>query len=496
MRIFEVMQNNPEYILLSGCIILLFSLISFFKSNQNTALAALIVSAAFLRIYASLDIGLHDWDEKFHALVAKNMINNPIEPRLYRVPILHYNYKIWISNYIWLHKPPLTLWFMSLSISSFGLNELAVRIPSILLSSLSVYLVYFIARFVKNEIVAYFAAFLFAINGFIIELAAGRMPSDHIDSVFIFMFLLIIFSTIKWIKSSDFKHSLIVGIVLGVAALSKWLIAYFALPLILILMFYFKLTFSSICKRMLLITGISLILVVPWHVYIHYYYPQEASWESAHNFKHIFEVLEGNGGSVFFYLNQIRINYHDLIYFPLIWFASMIFKNRNDHKLQFLLTWFLFPILFFTMAKTKLPAYLVFTAASYFIIVSLFCFELYNKIWIHKWFRYALLSLMISLQIIYSIERIKPFQNQKDALWIKQLKEHDKKYSGKWVLMNYQAPIDAMFYTNFIVYEYCPTQEMINEIFAKGYRVLINAKPEDNLYHLINAKFVQISLPD
>ncbi|HMG14269.1 MAG TPA: hypothetical protein VK590_02410 [Saprospiraceae bacterium] len=102
------------------------------KDNYKLALLLLIIAGLALRIYTATDLFLHDWDERYHALVAKNLIQHPLLPTLYDNPVLAYDYKSWSSNHIWLHKQPLPLWMMAFSMYLFGVNEIALRIPSII----------------------------------------------------------------------------------------------------------------------------------------------------------------------------------------------------------------------------------------------------------------------------------------------------------------------------------------------------------------------------
>ena len=63
------------------------------KAAGITALLILLlVGGLLLRVRLSADIGLHKWDERFHALVAKNVIADPLEPTLYSHPALPYDY--------------------------------------------------------------------------------------------------------------------------------------------------------------------------------------------------------------------------------------------------------------------------------------------------------------------------------------------------------------------------------------------------------------------
>ena len=40
--------------------------------------------------------------------------------------------------------------------------------------------------------------------------------------------------------------------------------------------------------------------------------------------------------------------------------------------------------------------------------------------------------------------------------------------------MNYENPIEAMFYTNLIAYSYIPNKETIVDLINQGYTVIIN----------------------
>ena len=69
---------------------LLFSIVCYFfswksfKNNQlNLALILTILGGLILRIYSASDLFLHSWDERYHALVAKNLLQHPLLPTLY-----------------------------------------------------------------------------------------------------------------------------------------------------------------------------------------------------------------------------------------------------------------------------------------------------------------------------------------------------------------------------------------------------------------------------
>ncbi|MEN0007062.1 MAG: glycosyltransferase family 39 protein, partial [Bacteroidota bacterium] len=123
-------------------------------------LSLLLLLGLSLRLFTSADAYLHEWDERYHALVAKNMLKEPLQPMLYANPVLPYDYKDWSSNHIWLHKQPLSLWLITGSFAVFGVHEWSLRLPSILLSTLSIVFTYWIAWYCfKRKHIALLAAF-------------------------------------------------------------------------------------------------------------------------------------------------------------------------------------------------------------------------------------------------------------------------------------------------------------------------------------------------
>jgi 4-amino-4-deoxy-L-arabinose transferase len=57
------------------------SVFLFYKKQDRLSLVVLCLAAMVLRYhYITLDAFLNDWDERFHALVAKNMMTQPFAP--------------------------------------------------------------------------------------------------------------------------------------------------------------------------------------------------------------------------------------------------------------------------------------------------------------------------------------------------------------------------------------------------------------------------------
>ena len=105
-----------------------------------------------------------EWDEQFHALVAKNMMSAPFEPMLYKNLLLPAFDSDWTMGHIWLHKQPLFLWQMALSMKIFGVNVIALRLPSLLMSTAVTYLIYRIGSVTINKSAGFYGALLFAFS--------------------------------------------------------------------------------------------------------------------------------------------------------------------------------------------------------------------------------------------------------------------------------------------------------------------------------------------
>ncbi|HNW76809.1 MAG TPA: glycosyltransferase family 39 protein [Bacteroidales bacterium] len=448
------------------------------KGSYTIAILFLMVCGLALRVYTSADFFLHPWDERYHALVAKNLIQHPFLPTLYDNPVLPYDYKNWTANYIWVHKQPLPLWTMASSMCLFGVNEMAVRLPSIILTTIGIWLSFFIGSYFFNKKAGYLTAFLFSINGLIIELSAGRVATDHIDIFFLFFIELAIVFSIMFAQRQKTVFNVLAGVCIGAAILSKWLPAFIVVPIwLLIVLDSGKFKPRMIFFQLIILMTTCLFVFLPWQIYIFNAFPAEAGWESSFNFKHITEVLDERAGPWYYFLDKIRINYGELIYLPLIWFLWKSFKNVRDKKRLAISIWVCIPLLFFSFVKTKMQSYLLFISPALFLMTSEFFLMLndYKKDRKLKWLFNLILLLLIVLPIRYSIERIKPFeQGNRTPEWTNDLRSLNDRNISNGVLFNYDKPIEAMFYTNLTAYPIIPDRKTITDLLTSGYTVIIN----------------------
>ena len=379
---------------------------------------------------------------------------------------------------------------MAASMFMFGINEFALRLPSIILTTLGIWLTFLIAVYFFNKKVAYLAAFFYSINGLIIALASGRGATDHIDVFFLFFIELAVLFIVLFVQKQKTIYNILAGISIGAAILSKWLPALIILPIwLLIVIDSKKFRTKSIVFQFIILVTVCVLVFLPWQIYIYGAYPMEANWEAGYNLKHIMQALDGHGEPFYYYIIRIGMNYGELIYLPMFWFLLKTLKNiqpnadqpaaDKNYKSVALCLWFFIPLLFFSFAQTKMQAYLLFTSPALFMMISEFWFMLANYKTKHKpkWLYNLILILLIAAPVRYTIERTTPFiTKNRNPQWVADLKKLNDKKINNGVLFNYDKPIEAMFYTNLTSYSNIPDKKVINDLIGKNYRIIINDK--------------------
>ncbi len=316
----------------------------------------------FRYVMICMDPFLHNWDEHFHALVAKNMIDQPLKPMLFTTPAVPYKISEWVQNHIWVHKQPLFLWQMALSIHLFGNTEIAVRIPGLIMTTLSIWLVYRVCFLLTNRHrTALFAALLMCFSNYQFQLISGRYSTEHNDAAFGFYILASIWCYLEHLKKFHWKWVLLIGLFAGCAILNKWLTG------LLIYSAWGIHAVADLRKKDLKNTGtmiasllVCMLVFLPWQIYIHTHFPAESKFESDFNNKHLWEVLEDNGGSVFFYLKRYDEYYGMLtailtVYGLIIYRRVQTINKRVGDTLLILLGVIL--IFFSFVVQTKMTAF-------------------------------------------------------------------------------------------------------------------------------------------
>ena len=165
------------------------------------------------------------WDEQYHLLVSKNLMDNPLRPVLYQYSLDAGKRFHWELGNIWLHKPPLFMWLIAVSMKIFGATLFAARIPSLLMLVFLPLLVYRSAEIVfKSARPAFLAALFSCCPYFISLLAVGGYATDHNDVAFLFFVTTSLYAWLEYsisTKKNVYWWLLLIGISAGFAILTK-----------------------------------------------------------------------------------------------------------------------------------------------------------------------------------------------------------------------------------------------------------------------------------
>ncbi|MEB3218805.1 MAG: glycosyltransferase family 39 protein [Nostocales cyanobacterium 94392] len=107
------------------------------------------------------------------------------------------------------HKTPGFYWLLAVSYSLFGINEVSVRLPNMILGILSVFMVYEIGKILLTKKVAWLAAAILSVEFLWLQYSRLGTP----DVPLVFLVLLGIFSLLK--AELNFKHRYIWGLIAG-----------------------------------------------------------------------------------------------------------------------------------------------------------------------------------------------------------------------------------------------------------------------------------------
>ena len=181
--------------------------------------------------------------------------------------------------------------------------------------------------------------------------------------------------------------------------------------------------------------------------------------------------------------------YGELIYLPLGW-LMYIWAKKGQRAYWFLGIWIVVPLLFFSMAVTKMPAYLQLSAPAFFLLTA---YAVRYGLAIRKKTRHPLLVTvfvagLVVLPVRYLFERNKFFSTkERSPEWAEKMKELNRElHDGEqYVLFGEERPIEAMFYCkSLMAYPLIPDSELVSYLIKNRFKIIIKNKK----YEKINFK--------
>jgi hypothetical protein len=311
------------------------------------------VVCGFLFLAGVQSVGLLGADEPRYAQVAREMLqrHDYVTPTLWGKP--------------WLEKPPLYYWMAAVAYKAAGgVHDWAARLPSVVLTTLMVFFIYFWARrFYKGMQLD--AAMITAASAMIIGFSRGASTDIPLTATFTMAML----SWFAWYKERNRLWLLAFYLLLALGILAKGPVNVFLAAVILLIFVALRREWKLLLQT-LWPAGIVLFLVValPWYI---------AVQRAAPEFFRVF-ILEHNLAR---YTTDLYRHSEPFWYFVLVALAGLVpwvafaiaaivdavrdwrFSTeqpagQEDLRL-FLVIWFLFPILFFSLSRSKLPGYVL-----------------------------------------------------------------------------------------------------------------------------------------
>ncbi|MCL4282918.1 MAG: glycosyltransferase family 39 protein [Flavobacteriales bacterium] len=371
------------------------------NQKQNWALVALTLGALVLRLFAAtLDPFLNQWDECFHALVAKRMLEDPFTPRLFAEGILSTSAN-WTQAGLWLHKPPFFLWQIAASLAAFGVEPWAVRIPSALWLTALVPVTYRMGQLLAEKHAGWIAALFTTCSYYLLELTAGAINTDHNDATFIATVACSWWALLELWKDGRLRWALLVGLFAACAILTKLFVG----TLVFVPWFAVAIYRNNRgdWKKFFIGALISMVLCLLWFGSIALRFPDELEAQWLFDTSHMTETVEGHSGGLGFHFLVIQQLLPPFTWWLVIPVCILLIwrTTRKEHRV------FVVVILVavhgaFAWANTKMVSFTMVLLPIYFIGIGAGLVALTNTLIMAR-HRYWLLMVSSTIIAAYSL---------------------------------------------------------------------------------------------
>lgn len=470
-----------------------FGLIRKYLKQQEVS-TFLLFGAAFSIAIALCAINplFFSWDEQFHALVAKNGMHDFFRPTLFKEQPLDLEY-FWVNSTVWMHKQPFFTWLPIPFMKLFGVSAFSYRFVYCILFGFFPIITFKILHKLYTDRIAFWGAIASIHAGFLLILVNGAVATDQNDFTFLFLISLSFLFFLNWLATPSFKWSVLIGVVVGLAILTKWLVGLLVFaPWIIILLVAFvqKRNVGMQLIHLLVALLATTLVALPWQLYAYIHFESTYLYELNFNTQHLFEVIENQSGLLFFHFIDAvdKVYFASFIFWPLcLTGAFQFWKKTKDLYVKIVV---IVPIvaiyLFFTIAQTKMPAFtlpvyifmLGFALNGFFILKDKITQKSLAQIFILVGCLLLVMHFrpyrLLKLNGVYSLDKttktLNEYQQLHDLMIFQPIEKNRVVFNVNFIDM---ANINWMIFTNDIAYQHIPTQEQIDTLIKKGYHPYI-----------------------
>lgn len=338
------------------------------KQYYTYSIYGLLFITLYFIFFQHLDsFHIRNWDEAMFAVNAYEMDQN----NHLIVPYFNNMADMWNS------KPPLQIWIQVLFIKLIGYNELAIRLPSALASSLSALVLFFFFKKRTSLVFAFIVFFVFVTSSGVSTFHTGRTGDS--DALLSFFILCYIISFYKWLFETNEKSILSFFIYLTLALLTKSIAALLFIPAIVFLVFYFKKFKLLISNKWFYIGLFPCILLTLGYFYVRDFYQNGyISYILNNDFGRINKVVESHLEPFDFYLNNLFNERFLWFILALPGACALWINKKTTSNAIFLVSLFVSYFVIISYSTTKLewydlplfPILSVFSAYVIFVFIS------------------------------------------------------------------------------------------------------------------------------
>lgn len=321
-------------------------------------LLLLLVAAALFLINLGQP-SLWDIDEGNNAEAAREMLEsgNFVVPK--------HNYQLRVD------KPALLYWLQVAAYRVFGVNEFAARLPSALAAMLTVLLTYELARVMFGKAVGLLAGLVLA-STLLFSASAHFANPDALLNLCTLLTL-----SLFWVGFSFGWRGWFVpaGMCAGLAMLAKGPIGLVLPGVIILLCLLWARRLRLLLDGRLLLGVLAFALVAaPWYIWVGVETKSDflRGFFLKHNVDRFLSPMEKHNGPIYYYLLVLTAGYLPWSLFLSLttWDTFRGLRTRDekadassapspDMALRFLVCWLLAFVIFFSLARTKLPNYIL-----------------------------------------------------------------------------------------------------------------------------------------
>jgi outer membrane protein assembly factor BamB len=283
---------------------------------------------------------------------------------------------------MWIGKPPLFMWLISLAYQMFGVNDFAARFWSAVFGTLSLVLVFYLGKKLYSLHVGLISALVLGTFTTFYVFARHAM----LDVTFIFFMLASIYFLLLSEKTENAaRYVALGGVFFGLAFMTKQVVA-FLIPLIVFahftatkrgIRFLFK-------KRFTLFWLLGVLIIAPWVVYMTLRFGPDF-WNSFFVVSGIMRAstpIEGHVGGYLFYFSYL-VKDENLFWIILLPFsAALCLFNAVIKRLKadtLIITWMAIVLVLFTLIQTKIEWYILPAYPAFAIAISSLLHQLMKR---------------------------------------------------------------------------------------------------------------------